>query len=203
MNKISDHLNLLGYNPLWIKHGFIDKTLLSQQVFEFLKGHDINTEHYRYAGFRHWINSHTAFSDTEVTNFITLVTKDPDPVMSASAALDLLKRDGIKNNQFDTLANFIIRFSEGYLRKHVIRITTLRQLKSMKHMENSEFIQFIDSAYPIIHEYLLERVSHNNLYFLEILTRKGTNKRIRNQAKERLKQLSGNKTSAKKPKSCT
>ena len=95
-------LELLGYSPKWVEYGDLTPEFLLAQVARFHSSHDKNTEHYRYAAFKH-LQRRAALSDLEFDQYVELATLDPDPGMGTAAIIDLVHHPGLTETQFEAI----------------------------------------------------------------------------------------------------
>lgn len=105
-------MEVLGYTEKWIEYGFLTEEILQNQLAEFEKGEDQNTEHYRYGAFLYWFDQRNAFSDTEVEHYIELALNDPHELMAGSAIKELFTSSKITDTQYDLIKRELPKFGK-------------------------------------------------------------------------------------------
>ncbi|MFD0939534.1 hypothetical protein [Pedobacter boryungensis] len=108
-----DRLLKLGYTNLWIDLGLLTKQVLNEQLKEFDKSDDKNTEHYRYETFRKFLTIKKILTDNELSNYIKVAKSDEDEIMANSAILDILTEIELTNFQFDKVCSEIEELGLG------------------------------------------------------------------------------------------
>lgn len=182
-----DKLKLLGYAGEWITGGYLSEALFARQLAEYEPG---ATEHCRYQAFRDWIYSRASYTDAELDGLYRLIHLDPDPIMAYSAGLDLVRRPGLTDVQFDRFAAFLSQGTQEERVRKVIAVTRhLRVLQSLAVIGEEEFRAYLALDLSEVQEYLLEHFAPHNEAFMEMLAEKGTNKKIRNKAKQGLQHI--------------
>jgi hypothetical protein len=109
---IQDKLLRLGYSQLWLDSGVLTNDNLEQQHKELNLGEDDNTEHYRYRTLANYFNRQRSFDDDMLRQVLQLLQTDSDKTMAGSAALDLLRKSSLTDEQFDTVAAFLQTFGD-------------------------------------------------------------------------------------------
>ena len=79
------NLEKLGYTQRWVEYEILDEKNFTSQLADYQNGRDENTEHYRYATLRNWIENKINFSNNEIYNFLEIITAEPDTSMAGSA----------------------------------------------------------------------------------------------------------------------
>ena len=126
INEItSKSLSLLNYSNLWLETGILTEFSLAKQVEELKSGDDDNTEHYRYKSFKYFIDKQIIIDDPLLIQIIELLKIDSDKSMAGSAALELLKKTYLTNEQFIRLASFLQTFGD-WTTKYVEKEKMLR-----------------------------------------------------------------------------
>ena len=120
LEELSHHLDLLHYHAAWLEYGFLEATLLHEQIATYQSGQDHNTEHYRYAAFRHVLASRSHLTDAELAHYLHLAQLDADRAMAQSALYSLLLWHGLTADQFEALAQQPI-FTEPLFQKLILR----------------------------------------------------------------------------------
>ena len=104
---IDIYLKTLNYHKNWLAFGVLTEEILAQQINEFNKGDDINTEHYRYYTFLDFIRRNEEFSDLQIEQFIILTNQDADTYMVGSALKELYLSDKLSNNQNELVESYL------------------------------------------------------------------------------------------------
>ena len=185
----SNALKMLEYDPQWLESGLLDPEFLKRQAEEYRQGEDPNTEHYRYAAFLRWIDARDRYEDAEIRQFLFLVEADPDKHMSLAAGRVLLWKGNLTDTQFQDLADFLERLSEGRLKKSVDRERGLRELRRTRDITPAAFERYMALADSAVQDYLLQNFVGNNEAYLEALAEKGATRRVHNMAGQKLKGL--------------
>jgi hypothetical protein len=103
----SEKLLILHYTALWLHTGILTEDVLTDQVVLFNTGEDLNTEHYRYKAFMNYIDKQSQLDNAALDNIIEILKTDGDKAMASAAAIDLLKKNYLKNDQFEKLGDFM------------------------------------------------------------------------------------------------
>lgn len=120
-------LRLLEYNPLWLEYGVLTFDLLQTQVKEFNTGEDDNTEHYRYAAFKNYLQTQSFLSDDILSKLFDIIKIDPDITMANSMALDLLKTKTLKEPHFKMVSDRLKELFGNDMQKYIDREIVWRQ----------------------------------------------------------------------------
>lgn len=179
--ELSIKLSKIGYTALWLDYGVLtlDDLITQEQILDISE--DKNKEHYRYSTFRQYLSTKSSLSDIAFENYLQLTLTDADPIMAASAAIDLFHKIDLTDLQFQQLCNAIGHFGV-WTDKIVKRQNLLRQLKidGLNPMLFNDCLANGDSA---VLEYLIGIADKNQL---ETLARSAQTKRIRSLLKARL-----------------
>ena len=116
---IQNMLSRLDYSQKWLDCGLLTESMLTEQIKELDSGDDDNTEHYRYRTLTNYLNFQSSFDDPTLRNIIELLRNDPDKSMASSATILLLKSKGLTNEQFDTVADFLITSFGHWTKKYI------------------------------------------------------------------------------------
>lgn len=182
-------LNDLGYTDKWVSYGFLNKDILDNQLIEFRKGEDQNTEHYRYGTFLNWLSRKDSFTDQEVQNFIELALEDDDELMAGSAVKELFTSFQINDIQFDIIKSQLPKFGEW-----TIKLISREELKNKIENENlTEGLlrKCISHANEFNENVLIELIIEqaDNSEFIAEFATNDYGEKIRNLANEKLKRL--------------
>ena len=180
-------LDKLGYTKLWLTSGIltIEELIKQEQLFD--NHDDKNIEHFRYNALKSYLANKSKLSDIEFDNYIKLTFNDNDNQMAGTATVDLFKTNTLTDVQFEKLCDAVRQFGE-WTEKVIKRQRLLRRLRH-KQLTNDLLIESIESDDSIIQEYIIDIADISQLQEIAI---KGTNKRIRNLARDKQKRLTGN-----------
>lgn len=140
-------------------------------------------EHYRFGAFIRWIKSRNSASEAQINCFLELSLTD-DPLMGQSAAIELLKAAWITDGQFELAARALQTEGEWALQK-IQRWRLIRSLHQSKDMQTQ--MRCFESMDLAVHETLLN-LANLDSEVLSQLCAKGATNRIRNIAKDKIKQ---------------
>lgn len=112
IKRLNDQLDLLNYSKDWLTTGLLKLDKLKEQVAEYEKGEDLNTEHYRYAAFKDNIDNQDSFDDEVLFNLLQLASQDEDPVMAGSVVVSLLRKKGLTDKQFHVVKEALMGFGD-------------------------------------------------------------------------------------------
>lgn len=179
-------LSKLGYTEKWIARGFLTEEQFRNQLEQFNKGENTNTEHYRYATFKNWLASKTTLTDKQVAQYIKLAREDKDLTMAGSAVKDLYCSPIITNGQFDFIGKKLPHFG-SWTRKLIVREVLLRRLESevvTDQLLNDciEYKKEFKDNRPLIT--LISKAQNPEM--LSVLLTDGSGKQIRTLVKKRL-----------------
>jgi hypothetical protein len=79
----------LGFTQAWFALGVVDETVLARLRFEWDKGEDDNTEHYRYAAFRSFLAARQPLAPELAVALFDLGATDPDQLMGGAIMHDI------------------------------------------------------------------------------------------------------------------
>jgi len=178
-------LTKLGYTEKWIEYGLLDDSILQMQIIEFEKGHDTNTEHYRYGLFIDWLRKKERFTNNEIDNYIELAIDDPNKLMAGSAVKELFKSSKLNSSQFEKIKSILPKFGE-WTQKLIQGETLLRRLNN-ENLTNELFEECFAFGNKGILSLIIE-TSDNERFILE-LSENGSSKGLRNMAKVKLKKI--------------
>lgn len=184
--ELNKQLLTLGYSSLWLDFGLLTEALLQAQLNLFDKKDDKNTEHYRYAAFRHYLAGKEALTDTEFANYSELALSDSHRVMAGAAFIDLFTKVHLSDKQFDEL---IARLKElGDWTQHTIMRQTLLRKLQQKQLTDELFAECLDHGDTVVLEYVIGFADPEQL---TILASKGKTKKIRNMSLQTLNRKYG------------
>jgi hypothetical protein len=179
--EIAFMLTSLGYASAWLEGEFLDEAMLRQQFAFYLTGEDMNTEHYRYAAFRHILSSRREISNSEVEQYLVLAQTDSDRAMAQSALIDLLTWSGLTEEQFEGLSQRA-EFAASLFQKHAERRRLLTALSSDVLLFEETFARCLASRDAFVQEKLLCRSDLTDAQ-LAALAERGARRAIRNIAR--------------------
>ena len=184
MEELSRELALFRYNPAWLEYNFIDAAFLHNQVDYWRTGSDPNTEHYRYAAFRHVLASRSKMNEAEIAHYIHLAENDADQAMAQSALIELLLWSELTDAQFDLLAHHPA-YQKPEHQKQVRRQRLFNQLNNSP-LTQETFDGCLASEDTTIQRELvsLRQLTREQL---QILAERGSSRAIRNMAKVRIR----------------
>jgi hypothetical protein len=119
MNK--EKLAILKYDQLWLDYKVLTMDLLQTQVNEFNNGKDKNTEHYRFATFKNYLQAQTSISDEQISNLFDIIKTDSDISMASSMAIDILKTKTLTESQFNMVADLLKHSFGDNMQKYIDR----------------------------------------------------------------------------------
>lgn len=118
---IQDKLLRLNYSQRWLDSGVLTENLLAEQIRELNSGQDDNTEHYRYRTLNNYFKSQTSFDSNTLRHILQLIESDVDKGIASSATILLLKNKVLTDEQFDTVADFLITTFGDWTTKYIDR----------------------------------------------------------------------------------
>ena len=182
-------LNDLGYTYKWMQYGLINEDILEQQFIEFEKGEDQNTEHYRYGSFLNWLRQKGSLSDLEIDHYIELALDDPDQLMSGSAVRELFLSKQITENQFLYIKKRLPEFGD-WTTKLIRQQELIRRLHN-EPLSKEVIEEVLHFSKEYKYNYLLQLIIEiaDKEEFLLPFMQNDFGRKIRNQAKERLREL--------------
>ncbi len=175
----------LGYTEKWLVYGILNESLLQEQLLEFKKGHDTNTEHYRYGTLLNWITVKNCFTEKEIENFIELALADVDKMMAGSAMKALFTCHKLNELQFEKIKQTLPAFGE-WTGSLIQREVLWRRLNEEK-LTQELFEECILLGDKSLLEWIIN--NSNNIEYISELSENGSSKRIRNLAKVMLKRI--------------
>ncbi|UZR97973.1 hypothetical protein [Chondrinema litorale] len=182
------NLEELGYTQKWIEYKILDEKNFTSQLADYQNGRDENTEHYRYATLRNWIENKINFSNYEINNFLEIITAEPDISMAGSAVKLLYLSSKISEEQSRIIEKKFKLFGEWAV-KLIDREAINRRLLQ-EELTHDLFIKTIEFGDHNLIRLMIYRT--NNIAFLNELNSNIYSKKIRNLASEKLKKLNLN-----------
>lgn len=176
----------LGYDPRWLLYGFLSEENLAQQYEAFTSTDDNNTEHYRYASFRRFLDGRSSLSDIDIIRYIELADIDPDQLMAGAALADLLVWHGLRFDQFEYLSTHPA-YQRDFLQREVGREQLRRAISTGPISDELVAICLASEDHWIQRE--LVAVLDISREHLEMIAQDGCNRAVRNLAKQRLHDL--------------
>lgn len=181
----TEMLASLHYNPKWLEYGFLDEMFLRQQFSKYIAGLDENLEHYRYESFQRIIDA-PAVDDVKVDQYIELAELDEDKAMARAALAHLVKHSGLTEQQWLRIRSHPA-FTATDLQALVER-TELLSLLASSEITHELFERALSSGDQEVQRRLLNDVRLSRQQ-LTLLAQQGSNRAIRNTAKERVRRL--------------
>lgn len=186
---IDEMLKQLNYHSNWLDFGFLTPELLSLQFENFHQGDDKNTEHFRYGCFLNFIKKHQEFSDLQIEQFIILAQQDDDNLMAGSALKTLFECGKLTSKQYESVKKELVNFGDWAI-KLIEQHRLINTLSS-----NALTIELLKECFDfsknyqtnILLEIIIDKTSDKDI--LEKFTTDDFGKKIRNLAKQKLKQL--------------
>lgn len=181
--SIEEAYRRLGYTPEWVSFGIVTEEFLLHQLEEINSSEDQNAEHYRCGGFRDYLNSKSALSDTEVEAIFILKDNGPDNSdLHKNRIIELIHSELLTDRQLELIAKYPEVLSAP-IQKRYLRSKLIRKINSLGVIACFQDIR--DTKDSAIHEYILGR---DELTFEQVtwLSSSGLNKRTRNIAKQLL-----------------
>lgn len=96
-------MQALEISSEWIEIDIIDTNGIITVYNNFLFSSDKNTEHYRFAILREWINSKNSLSDKCLDVFLNICFSDKEIAMGKSAVGLLIRRRILTSSQLDSI----------------------------------------------------------------------------------------------------
>jgi hypothetical protein len=184
---VRNKLSTLKYSDLWLKFGFLTEESLDDQIKNFEKGEDKNTEHYRYSSFRKYLSLGKVLTDDEIAKYLHLAEIDEDKWMAQSAIRDLVGHRNLTDSQFEKVCSILSQYGEG-TKKFISREILYRKLRKSVNEEVSltenVFLEFFNQNNGNIHWYLISYADKNQL---ELIAEKGATKAVRHIARQELR----------------
>lgn len=184
-NNVNEMLATLGYPANWSEYGLVGLGFLAEQIAEFERGDDQNTEHYRYASFCR-ILERTEINDLIVDRFVELVQTDPDEVMADAALGLLMKHPGLTTEQLNRLGGHPA-FAAPHWQRIYERTRLLRGLDAAELTK-----EFIDQCISCGDQYVQRKLLERRLTDGQLIapTDVGSNRAVRNLALTKLRRRS-------------
>ena len=86
-----------------MKFGFLTEEELDEQIRIFETSDDKSTEHYRYASFKKYLDSHRKLDDEGISKYLHLAEIDEDKMMAGAAVIDLFYALNLNDDQFNKI----------------------------------------------------------------------------------------------------
>ncbi|KAF0250313.1 MAG: hypothetical protein FD167_295 [bacterium] len=185
--NFNESLQKLGYHSLWLEYSFLNEQELTQQIADFCKSEDKNSEHYRYRTFRLFLSKQTVLDDASVQKYIELVQLDYDRSMAKSALINLVEFKGLSIDQLEYLSSHPA-FADPVLQKKFSKVKLSNALESQTtSIDQNLFQQILAFKDFELQDRMIKKNALTTAQY-ELLAEKGTNKAIRNIAKQILNQ---------------
>lgn len=84
-----EKLAILKYDQIWLDYKVLTLDILQKQLNEFNKGKDKNTEHYRYATFKNYLQTQSSLSEEQISHLFNIIKTESDNSMASSMAIDI------------------------------------------------------------------------------------------------------------------
>jgi DNA-binding Xre family transcriptional regulator len=187
--QITKLLNRLHYAAEWVDYGFVDETFLTAQMEAAELSGDESTEHYRYAAFKAVLESNSNLDDLTIDRFIKLAELDEDQTM-AEAALALLARNtNLTDEQLERIRTHRA-FTPPALQKILMQNQLLRSLDSVQ-LTDDVFERCLTMGNGDVQRKLVARKDLSANQLMRLMT-SGSNRAVRNLAKQQLHKIYGN-----------
>ncbi len=179
-------LKKLHYSHRWLEYGFVDDQMLNDQLRALESDSVGGLEHYRFDAFRKILTNLAHLDSLTIERFIELANLDEDQTM-AEAALGLLARQSsLTQEQLDRLKEHPA-FRDDQLQKIINRIQLSRELDTSNLTD--EFInRIISMRDDSVQRKLVNRLDISREQ-LELLTKLGVNRAVRNLAGAKLRRF--------------
>lgn len=186
---IDKMLKCLNYHSNWLDFGFLTPQLLTLQFEKFHQGDDKNTEHLRYGCFLSFIQKHQNFSDLQIEQFIILAQQDDDNLMAGSALKMLFECGKITSKQYEFLKKELLNFGDWAVKlieqHRLINALSSNILTAELLKECFDFSKNYQTN--VLFQIIIDKTSDKDI--LKKFTTDDFGKKIRNLAKQKLKQL--------------
>lgn len=127
MTTTVDNLERLEYSHFWLDIGILTENELADQIREYNKSEDRNTEHYRYKSFKKFLDLKPKFDDISLNKLFHIIKHDKNRSMANSMALDILKQKYLSADNFTVVSEFLIQTFGNDMQKYVDRELIYRQ----------------------------------------------------------------------------
>ena len=85
-----EFISIINYNPEWFTFNFLPKTFLDEQIKLYLKGDDLDIEHYKWAAYS-YILAHEDFGNIDrLKEFMQVINHDPNEHLYKGAVSALI-----------------------------------------------------------------------------------------------------------------
>lgn len=179
MNR-QDHQRLLGFSEQWLRLGLLTEDELRALGQEYDVSDDKSTEHYRYRVFVKFLASHRPLSPQVAAALYELGRDDPHPPMGGAMMHDIV-------NLAECPAEVLEKASASG-ENHLVRAVRRRRLLEELNAGLTEelFTSCLVGRDSVLQRALLERQKLSRGQ-LEQLAAGGSNRAVRNMARERLR----------------
>lgn len=109
---------LLGFSQTWFALGVVNDAVVARCRAEWDKGHDYNTEHYRYGAFREFLAKHRPLTPELAVALYELGAADPDWAMGGAMMADIIRLSEGPRSGLDS--------AQASGRKHLVRLVERR-----------------------------------------------------------------------------
>ncbi len=127
-----ENLKILDYNKIWLDNEILTTALLQTQVIEFRTGQDTNKEHYRYTTFKNYLLTQPELTNRKILQLFDIIKIDSDISLAITMGLDMLKIRHLNTEQFQFVADNLIKIFGLDIQKHIDRETMWRQERLKK-----------------------------------------------------------------------
>ena len=188
MNKkaLKESLEFLGYTQLWIDLGVLNEKILEEDVLKYKEEpYEYTKEHYRVFTVMTYLESLSELSDNKINDMLFIASKDNEITNYVLNFLLTFLR--LTDKQFAKLCSCSLIAGSGYYSK-----TISKQLLRRKYLKSDKAeVPFEESLKEKYSDLQKQFLSDNVLSFqeIEILSIKGSNKAVRNIAKQRIKSM--------------
>lgn len=175
-----DYQSLLGFSDQWLLLGLVTEDELRLLGHEYDLSEDKSTEHYRYRVFGRFLASHRPLSPQMAEALYELGRDDPRPPMGGAMMSDIVNLAECPAEVLEKAA----ASGENHLVKAVRRRKLLEELN--RGLTADVFTRCLDSRDSVMQRALLGRPELTRRQ-LERLATGGSNRAVRNMARERLR----------------
>ena len=177
-------VTILNFHAKWLEYELISELFLLKLYQRFIDSDDKSTEHYRYSAFQKLLQDNQYLDDRSIDNYIELAEIDNDQSMAIAALMDIFTWNGLNDEQYTKLVDspkFASQMFQTYHRNKIM-------MKIIDGMQISdEIIKDCIQNYPSnVQECLLYKEGIKR-YQIDYIHQHGKNKRIRNMAKNMLR----------------
>ncbi|HEX2878291.1 MAG TPA: hypothetical protein VHO25_02020 [Polyangiaceae bacterium] len=185
MVTLAHILQELGYNDDWITFGIVDEAYLREQYAEYLVSEDKNQEHYRAVTFWSFMSQVETISDETIAHIFQLADNGPDNCdLSDDRIVTLVEHGPLTDKQYTDLAIQHPRVLTPPIQRRYIRGTLRRKIKASGIANNFEEIKARGDGQIQLEMLEAPDIARTHLEWLRDF---GSNKAIRNRAREFLR----------------